>query len=86
MTDEFTSTQFLLDRVGDKTVSTVNLGPALVAQHGFAYETMIFSRKRDEFVNSGPFYWKTEDEARTGHNAIKHHEEMHWLYMMGAHY
>lgn len=83
----YINTQLLLDKVNGKTVSTVRLGSELARVHGAEFETTIFSNSRSRFIDSGPFYSKTEEEARSMHAAIKAHEEMHFNIQMalGAH-
>jgi hypothetical protein len=78
--------QFLLDHVDGRTISTVKLASEHARVHNAAYETVIFNNSRKTFIESGPFYWKTEEEARKGHAFMKNHEEMHMMYLLGAHY
>jgi hypothetical protein len=78
--------QLLLDRVDTRIISTVKLASEHARVHNAKYETVIFSRSPKEFIESGPFYWQTEEEARQGHERLKNHEEMHMAYLLGAHY
>lgn len=82
----YINTQLLLDRVDGRTISTVKLASEHARVHNAAYETTIFNNSRTVFKESGPFYWQTEEEARKGHEFLKNHEEMHMMYLMGAHY
>ena len=82
----YINTQFLLDRVDGRTISTVKLAAEHARVHNAAYETVIFNNSRTTFIESGPFYWQTEEEARRGHERLKNHEEMHMAYLLGAHY
>ena len=82
----YINTQLLLDRIDGRTVSTVKLGEAHAKVHGAAYETVIYNTSRTQFIESGPFYYQTEEEARKGHERLKNQEEMHMMYLLGAHY
>lgn len=77
--------QLLLDHVDHRTISTVKLASEHARVHNAKYETVIFSRKRGEFVESGPFYCQTEEEARRVHKILKNNE-IHHLALLGAHY
>lgn len=85
--DNYINTQLLLDRVNGKTISTVKLGSELARVHGADFETTVFGNGRKEFINSGPFFSKTEDEARNLHATIKSLEEQHFNAQLiyGAH-
>ena len=78
--------QLLLDRIDGRTISTVKLGSEHARVHNAAYETVVFNNSRSTFIETGPYYWKTEAEARQGHAALKSQEEMEMLYLIGAHY
>jgi len=82
----YINTQLLLDRVDGRTISTVKLASEHARVHNAAYETVIFNNSRTQFLESGPFYWQTEEEARQGHERLKNHEDLHMAYLMGAHY
>lgn len=82
----YINTQLLLDRVDERTISTVKLASEHARVHNAAYETVVFSRSPKEFKESGPFYWQTEEDARRGHEMLKNQEEMFYMYMLGAHY
>jgi hypothetical protein len=82
----YINTQLLLDRVDGRTISTVKLASEHARVHNAAYETVIFNNSRKTFIESGPFYWQTEEEARQGHERLKNHEDLHMAYLMGAHY
>lgn len=85
--DNYINTQLLLDRVNGKTISTVKLGSELARVYNAEFETTVFSNGRKDFINSGPFYFKTEEEARNKHAEIKAHEEQHFNAQLiyGAH-
>ena len=82
----YINTQLLLDRIDGRTISTVKLGSEHARVHGAAYETVIYNNSRTQFIESGPFYYQTEEEARKGHERLKNQEEMHMMYLLGAHY
>ena len=82
----YINTQILLDRIDGRTISTVKLASEHARVHNAAYETTIFNTSRTTFIEQGPFYWQTEEEARRGHAVLKNQEEMEMLYLMGAHY
>jgi hypothetical protein len=73
----YINTQLLLDRVNGRTISTVKLASEHARVNNAAYETTIFNNSRTQFLESGPFYWQTEEEARQGHEGLKTHEELH---------
>ena len=82
----YINTQLLLDRIDGRMISTVKLGEAHAKVHGAAYETVIYNTSRTQFIESGPFYYQTEEEARKSHERLKNQEEMHMMYLLGAHY
>ena len=81
----YINTQFLLDRVDGRTISTVKLASEHARVHNAAYETTIFNNSRTTFIESGPFYHQTEEEARRIHEWLKNHE-WHHMFFAGAHY
>ena len=82
----YINTQLLLDRVDGRIISTVKLASEHARVHGAAYETTIFNTSRKTFIEQGPYYYQTEEEARQGHERLKLQDDMYMMYMLGAHY
>jgi hypothetical protein len=77
--------QLLLDQVEYRIISTVKLNPEQARKFDAQYETVILCRKPKEFVESGPFYHQTEEDARKIHEMLKQHELTH-LAILGDYY